>query len=309
VSEPRNPDEREEHKVSVTTKIEWCDSTVNPVMGCEGCELWNGQVQSCYAGVLHRRFGGSTTGYAPSFEEVTKFPGRMAEAARWRDLAMEKRPHKPWLDNQPRFIFISDMGDSLSSSVDFAYLENEVINQVKSDSGRSHVWLWLTKRPQRMAEFSEHLQRRGIDWPHNLWPGTSLTTQKSLSRLSPLRDIGDRGNHRFLSVEPQVEHICLTNRLDGFSWVIQGGESGVEARSFDIDWARSLRDECHEAGAAYFLKQLGSRPTENGNPFPISRGHGNDWTEWPEDLQLREVPISPEMDIFDRLDTASAIDC
>ena len=23
------------------TKIQWCDSTVNPVMGCAGCELWN----------------------------------------------------------------------------------------------------------------------------------------------------------------------------------------------------------------------------------------------------------------------------
>ena len=22
------------------TKIQWCDSTVNPVMGCQGCELW-----------------------------------------------------------------------------------------------------------------------------------------------------------------------------------------------------------------------------------------------------------------------------
>jgi hypothetical protein len=23
-----------------STPIQWCDSTVNPVMGCEGCELW-----------------------------------------------------------------------------------------------------------------------------------------------------------------------------------------------------------------------------------------------------------------------------
>jgi hypothetical protein len=22
------------------TKIQWCDSTINPVMGCDGCELW-----------------------------------------------------------------------------------------------------------------------------------------------------------------------------------------------------------------------------------------------------------------------------
>ena len=26
--------------MSVKTKIQWCDSTVNPTMGCDGCELW-----------------------------------------------------------------------------------------------------------------------------------------------------------------------------------------------------------------------------------------------------------------------------
>ncbi|HEV2211076.1 MAG TPA: hypothetical protein VG167_20075 [Verrucomicrobiae bacterium] len=25
-----------------STKIQWCHSTVNPVMGCDGCELWPG---------------------------------------------------------------------------------------------------------------------------------------------------------------------------------------------------------------------------------------------------------------------------
>ena len=24
----------------INTKIQWCHSTVNPVMGCDGCELW-----------------------------------------------------------------------------------------------------------------------------------------------------------------------------------------------------------------------------------------------------------------------------
>jgi hypothetical protein len=26
--------------MSKKTKIQWCDGTVNPVMGCDGCELW-----------------------------------------------------------------------------------------------------------------------------------------------------------------------------------------------------------------------------------------------------------------------------
>jgi hypothetical protein len=74
--------------MSIATKIQWCDSTCNPTMGCEGCELWNPRTgeRSCYAGLLHIRYGGVTKGYSPTFEELTYWPGRMAEAARWADL-------------------------------------------------------------------------------------------------------------------------------------------------------------------------------------------------------------------------------
>jgi protein gp37 len=40
-------------------------------------------------------------------------------------------------------------------------------------------------------------------------------------------------------------------------WVIVGGESGPNARPMHPDWARSLRDQCAEAGVAYFFKQWG----------------------------------------------------
>ena len=39
--------------MSIMTKIQWCDSTVNPTMGCDGCEIWGSQRKSCYAGTLH----------------------------------------------------------------------------------------------------------------------------------------------------------------------------------------------------------------------------------------------------------------
>src|SRR4051794_41447629 len=81
--------------MSIKTKIQWCDSTVNPTMGCDGCEIWGAQRKSCYAGTLHVRFGGVTPGYAPRFEEVTLFPGRVAEACGWSDLAGKRRGGKP----------------------------------------------------------------------------------------------------------------------------------------------------------------------------------------------------------------------
>lgn len=48
-------------------------------------------------------------------------------------------------------------------------------------------------------------------------------------------------------------------------WIIFGGKSGPQwnDRPFNIDWARSLRDDCAEAGTAFFMKQVAaSRPTD-----------------------------------------------
>lgn len=42
--------------------------------------------------------------------------------------------------------------------------------------------------------------------------------------------------------------------------ILQGGESGPNARPFDIAWARYTRDQCRAAGVMYHLKQLGARP-------------------------------------------------
>ena len=212
--------------MSIKTKIQWCDSTVNPTMGCGGCEIWSSQIKTCYAGTLHTRFGGVTPGYAPSFAEVTLFPGRMAEAAGWSGLSGKARKDKPWLNGLPRLTFVSDMSDALSKIVTFEYLRDEVITNVTTDAGKRHDWLWLTKRPERMAKFSSWLKGLGITWPENLWAGTSVTTQVTTSRIDSLLKVGDERTIRFLSVEPQIEPIDLRVWLPKLDWVIQGGESG-----------------------------------------------------------------------------------
>jgi len=43
----------------------------------------------------------------------------------------------------------------------------------------------------------------------------------------------------------------------GIHWVIAGGESGPNARPMHPDWARSLRDQCQEAGVPFHFKQHG----------------------------------------------------
>ena len=273
------------------TEIQWTDGTVNPTMGCDGCELWNAETKTCYSGILTERHGGHNPGYPENFEDVTLYPGRMIEAAQLPDLRGTKRFTKPWLNGYPRTIFVSDMSDALSQAASFEYLANEILWNVSSAAGQRHVWQWLTKRPTRMAEFSRWLEDRGIELPSNLWAGTSVTTKGTTNRIRSLLEVGNEETKRFLSVEPQFEAISLKEWLPRLDWVIQGGASGSKPKPFDLSWARQMRDECAEAGVPYFLKQLGENPWEGGRKLKFLHAHAGDWSEWPEDLRVREFPV------------------
>jgi protein gp37 len=209
-------------------------------------------------------------------------------------MAGKRRPDKPWLDGLPRIVFVSDMSDSLSASVPFDFLRDEMIENIVRMEGRRHQWLWLTKRPDRMAKFSRFLAERGIDWPENLWAGTSITSQATTSRIKHLLEVGDGRTIRFLSVEPQIEAIDLRPWLPEIDWVIQGGESGRNARSFDVAWASSLIEDCGRLGVPYFLKQLGSHVVGSGARMPFEDSHAGDWMEWPSPLRIRQMPLTSE---------------
>ena len=278
------------------SSIQWCDDTTNPVMGCALCELWvpdhePDPVRRCYAGILHDTRGKKNPGYARHFEKPETFPGRVAEAARAAPLQGARRHYRPWLDGRPRHIFVSDMGDALSPQIKFEYLECEVIDVVTSAAGSRHRWLWLTKRPPRMAEFSRWLEARGRLWPENLWAGTSITSNQSYQRVVDLLKVGDKTTSRFLSVEPQSTEVDLSPWLPKLDWVIQGGESGKQAEEFDLKWARDMRRACKEAGVPYFLKQLGRIVVDGKKHVKLRDSrHGGDWSEWPKSLRVRQVP-------------------
>lgn len=301
------------------TDIQWCDSTVNPTTGCDGCELWlpEGKFprKSCYAGGYHetRLVKAMPELYAEDFTTVWEAPGRMAKAARWSDLVGKPRPDKPWLDGQPRMIFVSDMSDALSAAITFMYLYEEIIHHVDSQHGKRHRWLWLTKQPQRMVEFSRWLRDElGQPWPRNLWVGTSITSQATTSRVKHLLEVGDEFTTRFISAEPLIEPVDLMPILLCIDWLIVGGESGTHARPFELEWARNLLRQGLGSATPVFIKQLGAQPSymkpvqvyspvpgqgyqPNGmSPVPFAMqlkdSHGGDWSEWPDDLRVREVP-------------------
>lgn len=171
----------------------------------------------------------------------------------------------------------------------------------------------------------------GPMWPlPNVWLGVSVEDQAAAdSRVPVLLDTP--AAVRFLSCEPLLGPVQLTairdreyivNGLSGawerslpewegevesvpggphVDWVIVGGESGPNARPFDVAWARSIVAQCRTAGVAVFVKQIGSRPyeaatlgdgTESDTPTRWKPCHpkGGDPSEWPEYLRVREFP-------------------
>lgn len=58
--------------------------------------------------------------------------------------------------------------------------------------------------------------------------------------------------------------------IDG---VIVGGESGPGARPMDPDWARSIRDQCQDAGVPFFFKQHGGANKKKAGRVLDGRTH------------------------------------
>lgn len=90
----------------------------------------------------------------------------------------------------------------------------------------------------------------------------------------------------------------------GIDWIIVGGESGPNARPFDVAWARSTIEQCRAAGVACFVKQVGAHPwdgpgslwgadpTMRSGVIRLSDRAGADPSEWPDDLRVQEFPES-----------------
>jgi len=165
-----------------------------------------------------------------------------------------------------------------------------------------HVFMILTKRPERMRQFAEWMdaQARRIDYP-NVWFGITAENQRTANERIPLL-LTIPAVLRFVSVEPMLGSINLQGgpygpdwligwdvravptgnpngdveaeqyRTHSLDWVINGAETGSGARPMDYEWARRLRDDCQDIGIPFFFK----------------RGNGGE--EPPEDLLVREWP-------------------
>ncbi len=263
------------------TNIPWADVVWNPVVGCspasEGC-------LNCYARELHnKRHAAYKAGklqncpqYAQPFEKIQLLRDRLDQPLRTRT---------------PKRIFVNSMSDLFHKDVPLEFIDEVMEMAITADQ---HTYIILTKRIERVLEYDKWRENNWLSkpyspWQDNIWLLVSVEDQKTADERIPLL-LQTPAAVRGVSVEPMLGVVDLTRvtcpvRLDepaspgivcgtvlgrdryrsgfcpghaaspGLDWVICGGESGPNRRSFDVQWARDLKDQCVAAGVPFFYKQ------------------------------------------------------
>lgn len=229
------------------TPIEWTDHTFNPWWGCTKVSA---ACDNCYAEALSRRFGYSIWGHSNSRRSMSEkhWQGPIA----WNAQAERS--------GRRRRVFCASMADVFEERNDLNKWRERLWRLIEETPALD--WQLLTKRP--------HAVMRQITWSNGSWPsnvriGTTVENQSEASkRIRHLADIP--APVRFLSCEPLLGPIDLSEWFNQglIDWVIAGGESGPRARTFDPEWALTLKRDCSAADVPFFFKQWG---TYRSNPL------------------------------------------
>lgn len=275
--------------MSDRTAIEWTDASWNPIRArrtlpngkekigwhcthaSEGC-------RHCYADAINRRLG-TELPYKPGLLRTASRPD--AEVEIFLD---ENALRIPLHWRKPREIFPGSMTDLFAD-----FVTDEMLDRIFAVMGlcQNHIFQPLTKRPERARRYLETIaeafyrkpesldERFGgicvdltnspcaagafeeLEWPlPNVWLGTSIEDRPALlERAGHLRQAP--AAVRWFSMEPLIGDPGAI-LLDAIDWVVVGGESGNRARHLHPFWVYSIRDQCLEAGIAFFFKQWGA---------------------------------------------------
>lgn len=242
------------------TKIDWCDTTWNPVTGClHGCEY-------CYAERMVKRFG-KPVKIDNEHLHVLDRPMRNTDTYEYMRIAgisegrklpypfgFEPTFHRYRLDmpekwSEPRVIFVCSMADLFGE-----WVPDDWIMDVFEACGVAsrHRYLFLTKNPQRYIELHE---KRLLPAWDNMWFGYSATRQDQLWTFHHADDCPIK--NLFVSMEPILEPI-----QPGFSthipadWVIIGAETGIRKGKVipEKKWIDNILMECEYSGRPIFMK-------------------------------------------------------
>lgn len=214
--------------MSGKSKIEWTESTWNPVTGCSpmsaGC-------QHCYAARFAKRLQAMGNPRYKNAFEVTVHDDLISLPLSWK---------------KPQMIFVNSMSDLFHEEV-----SDDVIKRIFATMNATpqHTYQILTKRAERLYQLSPELI-----WSDNIWMGVSIENQDVVYRADLLRGTG--AHIKFISAEPLLSSLDELS-LDGIDWLIVGGESGPGSRLMLEEWVLVLKAKAEDAGTAFFFKQWG----------------------------------------------------
>lgn len=277
--------------MGMTTGIPWTDATVNFWWGCTkvgpGCD-------HCYAEATDRRAGGDHWGQGVDRRKIKgarQLIHRLDNAyADWAADSICRRENakafglpRPAEGNRRR-VFIQSMADLFDLEVPAEWFDEAWGLIVACDRLAIQI---CTKRISAVEKRLAEISYRG--WPQHVGLMITVVNQQEADRdiprllaLKEKRCIPWVG----LSIEPMLGPIQLDEMCDGhkffdalrgnwwheppegiglferghakIDWVIVGGESSRDARPMQAEWARSLRDQCKDAGVPFFFKQWGT---------------------------------------------------
>lgn len=230
--------------------IEWTDSTVNFWWGCTkvgpGCD-------HCYAGTWSRRTGENIWGQGVPRRKIkgaVKLLYKLHNGASWWAADAEIGKLHP---NSRRRVFIQSMSDLFDKEVPAEWFDE--------------AWATITAcnrlEIQIVTKRVSFVEKRvgGRAWPRHAGLIISVVNQEEADRDIPrLIELKRRLGIPWvgLSMEPLLGSVVLRPEwLAELDWIIVGGESGSGARPMHPDWARSLRDQCVDAGVPFLFKQWG----------------------------------------------------
>lgn len=244
------------------TKIEWCDSTWNPVTGClHECKY-------CYARGIAERFGGRwdnkllrnvggdgckheldtnlmrhTTGknrYVGVHSVVAPFPFAF-------DPTLHRyRMEQPANEKKAQTIFVCSMADLFGDWVPNGWI-NEVFDACKN--APQHRYLFLTKNPKCYTDY-------GVPLEDNMWYGTSVTTESDMQKLNLLPAFANV----FVSMEPILEDLRPEIHNVNFkflNWIIIGAETGKRKDKVipKVEWVEKIVQKAKEHNIPVFMKE------------------------------------------------------
>lgn len=205
------------------TKIEWCDWTWNPIVGCspesEGC-------QNCYAAAISKRF----------------------DLPWGKPVFMPKRLDELDGDGKPGRVFCGSMTDLGHPGVNEEWIKS-IASTMRTKHHRTYIV--LTKRPGPWLRLL----------PPSCWVGVSIENKNHYRRWTNLLGWAWPGCPvKFVSVEPMLGPVSF-NWIDDKmkpDWVIAGPETGPKARPCEAEWIDKLGGE----SPCFFDKRKGATRRE-----------------------------------------------